>query len=345
MDISGRLVLFPVSDLLTWASNERRTGSLVVRRSSREKRIYFKEGNVVACFSDTTSEFYGRHLLLEGYVGEDDLVRCLVKCQGTKRRLGPLLVDEGLLDRETVQRTLGEHLEDMICDVFLWKQGIFFFQADLPPEEEIVPAPINTLGLVLEGSRWIDEMRRLRKVLAHDHVLVELAGTVGELTGRAAFIVRELDRQRTVASLYASVGGSYFRFLETLASLAGDGLLQVSDKGRSYPTGSIDLSISELMMEQAAEEQVLSAAHDLAIPLHLLEVYYPARSREPDVEERAGLSEPEKALLERIDGKRPLREILSGNRAERTADLELLLLLISKGLLAFIPPPAHKIEN
>lgn len=346
MDISGRLVLFPVADLLNWASNERRTGSLVVRRSSREKRIYFKEGKTVACLSDTTSEFYGRHLLLEGYVAQDALVRCLVKVQGTHRRIGPVLVEEGVLDREVVRRTLKEHIEDMVCDVFLWKRGIFFFQADLPPEEDILAAPINTLGLILEGSRWVDELRQFREVLPHDHVLVELCRDPGEsLNQRAAFIVRELDRQRTVASLYASVGGSYFRFLAETVALAERGLLKVTDRGRSYPTGSIDLSIAELMMEQAAEEQILSVAHDLAVPLHLLESYYPARSREPDVEDRLGVSELEKAFLERIDGNRPLREILGSTRAERTNDLELLLLLISKGLLALIPPPVQEIGD
>ena len=60
MELSGRLVSFPINELLTWAVNDRRTGSLVLRRSSREKRIYFRDGEIVACLSDSTEEFYGQ---------------------------------------------------------------------------------------------------------------------------------------------------------------------------------------------------------------------------------------------------------------------------------------------
>lgn len=222
MERSGRLASFPIAELLTWAANDRRTGSLVLRRSSREKRIYFQNGKVVACLSDAPGEYYGKHLLLEGYVDEDTLLSSLLRCKDRGRRLGAILVEEGILGLDVVQRTLSEQIEDLVCDVFLWNRGIFFFRSDPPPEEEILARPINTLALVLEGSRWVDEVQRIRGVLRHDYLLLRRDGSrePGRVNARAAAILGELARRMTIQQLYEAVGGSYYRFLFEACELA-----------------------------------------------------------------------------------------------------------------------------
>ena len=346
MELSGRLAWFPIAELLTWAANDRRTGSLVLRRSSREKRIYLREGKVVACLSDATGEFYGKHLLLEGYLEEDTLLRCLLQCKDKGKRLGAVLVEEGILGLDVVQRTLSEQLEDLICDVFLWNRGIFFFVSDPPPEEEILARPINTLALVLEGSRWVDELKRIRKVVRHDNLSLRRVGRQSprHKNARKSAILRELAGRMTVAQLYEAVGGSYFRFLYELCEMVQESVVEIRDRGRSGPTGTYELPLSQLLLEQAAEEQLSLALRDVAIPVHLLEPYYPVRAREPEEEDRQRMSEAERAFLDRFDGRRPLREILSPDRAERTSQVELLLVLVGKGLLAFIPPPVEELE-
>jgi hypothetical protein len=70
MEFSGRLAAFPIGDILQWAHNDRRTGSLVVRRSGCEKRVFFRDGEIAACFSDDAAEFFGQHLLVTGQVDE-----------------------------------------------------------------------------------------------------------------------------------------------------------------------------------------------------------------------------------------------------------------------------------
>ena len=81
MEFSGRLASFPIAELLQWAHNDRRTGSLVLRRTSREKRVFFSDGHIVACLTDHTAEFYGQHLLLGGHIRQDALLRCLALCR------------------------------------------------------------------------------------------------------------------------------------------------------------------------------------------------------------------------------------------------------------------------
>src|SRR3954451_19483863 len=212
MEFSGRLAAFPMADLLQWARNESCTGALVIRRSQREKRVYFSTGEVVGCISNDPGEFYGQYLLLQGQLDEGQLSQGLSICMTRSVRLGVALREMGLLPPEVIQQTLRAQIEDQICDLFLWKRGVFYFVAELPPEEEILPQPINVLGLVMEGGRWLDETSRIRRVLVHDEVVL----VRGELAGRHAAERSPLERQiltavdggRTLDEVFQRVKGS-----------------------------------------------------------------------------------------------------------------------------------------
>src|SRR6185369_16044484 len=106
MEFSGRLAAFPMGDLLQWALNDRRTGALVVRRSEREKRVYFHAGEVIACLSNDPAEYYGQHLLVNCYLNQDQLFQALTFCTTKGMRLGAALHELGLLPPEVVQQTL-----------------------------------------------------------------------------------------------------------------------------------------------------------------------------------------------------------------------------------------------
>src|SRR3954469_5385598 len=179
MEFSGRLTAFPMGDLLQWAQNERCTGALVIRRSEREKRIYFHAGEVVGCLTNDPAELYGQYLVLHGHLSESQLFQALKHCAAQGTRLGVALRQLGLLPPEVVQQTLRGQIEDVVCDLFLWQRGIFYFQSEMPQEEEILPEPINGMGLVMEGSRWLGggsrwlaEVVRIRRVLVHDDVVL-----------------------------------------------------------------------------------------------------------------------------------------------------------------------------
>ncbi|MEO1087658.1 MAG: DUF4388 domain-containing protein, partial [Acidobacteriota bacterium] len=88
MELSGRLTSFPIAELLHWAHNDRRTGSLVVRAAGREKRVYFRDGEILTCTTDDPSEYYGQFLRLSGYLDQESLFRLLAICKERGQRLG-----------------------------------------------------------------------------------------------------------------------------------------------------------------------------------------------------------------------------------------------------------------
>lgn len=338
MDFSGHLSAFPASSILQWASNERRTGALVVRRTRCEKRIYFRDGRVVACLSDDPGESYGRYLLLQGYVDEDGLVRGLQRCRQTGRRLGAVLAELGTLSEAQVRESLHRQFSNLVCDIFLWQRGIFYFETDEPPAEEIPPEPIDTMGLVLEGTRWIDEVARIRQVLVHENVVLRHGPKYPEegLTPYENRIGASVDSRSNLADLYAIIRGSYFRFLDTAHRMCQREVLEVFRVGDPYEPSSGDLKLSELILERSREGA-------LSVPVSALGALYPVLAAQPG-KSQLGRSQFIADFLATLDGRKALGDLLSDDRDRAEQQLETVLIEMRQGRLALLPAPPHQLE-
>jgi hypothetical protein len=347
MEFSGRLKAFPPSDLLQWALNDRRTGALVVRRSEREKRVYFHAGEVIACLSNDPAEFYGQHLLLNGYLEQEQLFQALTYCTTQGVRLGRALNELGMMTPEGVQQTLRAQIEEQICDLFLWERGVFYFQAEMPLEEEILPEPIHAIGLIMEGTRWLDEYQRIRKLFVHDNMVLRkgAAWPGNQLSGVEKRMVAELDGRRTLAELYRVVRGSHFRFLEAAYRLAIAGVLDIESVGEPSDSGSTrEMSLYDLLLEQATEEQILVAHRHMAVPLDLLERWVPVWVAEPGPDEQKRMPARARDFYARLDGRTTLGDAFSGDARLRGREMDLLLLQLQKGRLALLPAPVAELE-
>ncbi|HTQ81242.1 MAG TPA: DUF4388 domain-containing protein [Thermoanaerobaculia bacterium] len=346
MEFSGRLAAFPPGDLLQWAKNDRRTGALIVRRSDREKRVYFLAGEVVGCLSTDPAEFYGQYLLLHGFLDQDKLFQALSYCTVHGRRLGAALTDLGFLNPEVIQATLRQQIEDLVCDLFLWERGVFYFQSELLPEEEILPEPIHTVGLAMEGSRWLDEYHRIRRVLVHDNVVL-VRGKNWQAKGLAPLdqrVAQAVDGRKSLSDLYKELRGSYFRFLEAAFRLCVNSVLDIGEVGEDWGSGTHEMSVYDLMLEQATEEQVLVARRHMAVPLDLLERIYPVWVGEPAAEEQKRMPARARDFYARLDGLTPLGEAFSGDARLRGREMDLLLLQLQKGRLALLPTSLNRLE-
>ncbi|MCK5378654.1 MAG: DUF4388 domain-containing protein, partial [Acidobacteria bacterium] len=82
----------PFPDLLQWVSQSRKTGTLAIDGPSVKKKLYFREGRVVASASDNPREFLGYYLVGWGFVAEDELQELLDMQERHGALLGELLV-------------------------------------------------------------------------------------------------------------------------------------------------------------------------------------------------------------------------------------------------------------
>lgn len=346
MQLSGRLTNVPIGELLTWAHHQRTTGSLVVRRSTREKRLYFQGGRVVASLTDEPAEFYGRLLLLNGHIDERELFRCLTLCRQEGQRLEVVLRKHAILDPELVRRTLRQQIEEVVCDIFLWKHGLFLFQADLPPEEDLVAEPLDAVALALEGARWFDELKRIRRVLPHDHVVLGRGdGWPGvDLPPRQRKLADLVDGERTLGELYEEMKGSYFRFLSASFELHRQEVVQIAAAGQESHTTSLELSLYDLLLEQAAEEQILYSRRHFALPFDLLDGLVPTWVKPLSAEDWSGLPDGSECFLRAFDGERRLSQLFSSDEMERSRQADLLMLQLRDGRLALLPAPLAELD-
>jgi hypothetical protein len=347
MEFSGRLAAFPMSDLLQWAKNERRTGALVVRRSEREKRVYFHQGDVVGCLSDDPAEFYGQYLVVHGHVEEKQLLRALTHCTTQNVRLGAALCELDILTPDVIQHTLRRQIEDAVCDMFLWPRGLFYFRGEMLQEEELLPEAIDTLALALEGSRWMDEMTRIRCILVHDDVTLKRGELWpgDRLSPLDLRVARSVDGERSVGDLYRKVRGSYFRCLSSAYRLCVARVLDIASVGDAVERSTFEVSVYDLLLEQATEDQALVARRHMAIPIDLLERWVPVWVEEPTADEQKRMPAKARDFYARFDGRTSLSDAFSGDARQRGREMDLLMLQLQKGSLALLPAPLDRREE
>lgn len=345
MDFSGHLSAFSAAHILQWAANERRSGALVVRRSRCEKRIFFAHGRVVGAISDDPGEAYGRFLLLRGHVDEKGLVQALQRCRQTGRRLGAVLAELGLLADGEVRATLQRHFTETVCDIFLWKRGVFFFEAEEPPAEEIPPAVIDTMAVVLEGTRWVDEFDRIRKILVHDSVVLRHGPKhpKGGLDPYESRIAAAVDSRSTLAELFAGIRGSYFWFLSTALDLCLREVLDISEIGEENEQSTDEIRLSEVLAERGGGPG--GGERPLAVPVSALHALHPLLAALPERRELERYPPPVVDFLTALDGETPLADLLHPERHLAVQQLEALLVELRQGRLALLPAPVADLER
>jgi len=361
MEFSGRLATIQFGDVLQLAHQERWTGALVVRRSSREKRIFLDAGKVVGCLSDDPGEYYGRHLLLRGILDEKAIARALAWCNDHGGRLGEALVKLELLSEEEVRGSLASRISDAVCDLFLWDRGVFYLENDRMPEVEIPPRALDVFGLVMEGTRWIDEVARMRRVLISDNLVLGRGPRwppPADLPMLDRWVTRAVDGERDLSELHRLIGGVQFHFLEAVYRLCLAEVLDIQEVGDESVTATAEVSLLDILMEQATrEESALLGERHFSIPVDLLVELVPAwtgsggaagaRAAVPFGGGEAGggdLSAADHRFLAAIDGRQRIRDILSTATDARSRQFELLLVHLRRGGLALLPGPAAELQ-
>ncbi|MEO7795112.1 MAG: DUF4388 domain-containing protein, partial [Thermoanaerobaculia bacterium] len=277
----------------------------------------------------------------------NDLIRALKHCQRTGEKLGDALQTMGLLPSDRVQDALRQHVENQVCDIFLWRSGIFYFAAESLASELELRDPLSAVALAMEGSRWSDEAQRVRRIFVHDNVVLQRGRKPpqGLLTPLERRIYRAGDTKLTLAELYNEVRGSYYRFLQAAYRLTVIEVLDIESVGDHSDSGSAELRLADLLIEQVTEEQAVFLRHHLAVPFDALEHYVPVWLNPPSTHEETRMSEPVLEFYRSIDGRSELGALLSGiDPEERARRMDWLILQFRKGALALLPVAVDEMD-
>lgn len=166
MSLTGNLNTISFPDLLQLLSTGKKTGMLSLNRGRLQKQLAFRNGNIVFASSVNDKEdLFGHMLLKRGRISKADLKRALQvqKIQGKK--IGTILLELDLFSHDEIIQALKLQIEEIVYTLFGWPEASFAFdEGKLIPDDQI-QTELNTMNVIMEGTRRIDEWIEVQKVL------------------------------------------------------------------------------------------------------------------------------------------------------------------------------------
>jgi len=181
MPINGNLQTMSLAEILQWLASGRQTGTLSVTNGSEDKKIYFRDGEIVSSSSSDSMGFLGQFLISKGVITEEILAQAIAVQEKQGGLLGEILVEGGAVEQEMLDAMLKLKTEENIFELFTWKEGTFEFLDGELPDRGLVPTSIHVTGLVMEGIRRLDHAEAIKKLIPSSQcVPVSVAPLVDE---------------------------------------------------------------------------------------------------------------------------------------------------------------------
>ncbi len=230
MSISGNLRTMPFADLLQWVSQSRKTGTLAVEGPEYNKKVYFRDGLVVASSSENPKEYLGYYLVGWNYLNEEELQELLDMQDRHGTLLGELLVIIGRISREDLTHILQIKTEETIFELFLWEEGDFRFLENILPAKKFQPLALAIDMITLEGVRRKDEWLRIRDSISDPQWIPKLvrAVDVQEIGATELGILREINGRNSIEEISLACRLPLFHTLHFVYSGFEAGLFELN---------------------------------------------------------------------------------------------------------------------
>src|SRR5438067_12542710 len=127
--------------------------------------------------------------------------------------LGKILVMIDVISEEELQRLMRMKAEEAIYDIFLWRDGEFRFIDDELPTQEMIPLQVDVTGIIMEGTRRVDEWQRIRELIPNEALIPVQEKEIdeeAELDEAQETVVRAIDGKRTIAEIILESRSSSF---------------------------------------------------------------------------------------------------------------------------------------
>ncbi len=234
MSLKGSLESFHISSILQLLCSESKTGVVQIKNGPYEIKIIFNQGNIIYAQEMGKKDRFSQTLVNNGIISSDQLKECLSKAQEKKLPLGNYLVEKGYISRETLVRFVSIQVEQILYEPFLWKKGTFEYKSAGFNFDGMVAVNLNVMKIILEGSRRIDEMPILRKLIPSDQLIFKASAKGGQgtlsLNSNEWRILSLNDGVRTVREVIQMSGYDEFAVYRLLNSLNASGLIAKLEK-------------------------------------------------------------------------------------------------------------------
>ena len=236
MALEGNLETFYLSSLFQLLSNDKKTGKLRITHDDDVVSVHFSEGTIVSATSTDNEKRLGYLLRSEGIVGDIELDKYLLIARNRKERLGKVLVDECFISKKELDTIIRMQIENILFGLFNWTIGKFRFEECAMSVSEDTDTQFDTMELILEASRRVDEMSELiKKIPSKDHIVCYTpdAASANRKTqpgNQENAVLRLVNGARTIKEIIYQSGYDEFTAVKALYTLLSAGIIAVKNK-------------------------------------------------------------------------------------------------------------------
>jgi hypothetical protein len=244
MSLTGTLEAFHLSSLLQLLSHDQKTGVLHVVNGPNEANIFMKKGIIVYATGSEERLRLGRLLINNGEITEEQLRSCLRYSKDGGQKLGRVLVKSGFITLDTLKKTLHHQVKEILYSLFFWKTGQFEFKDRSLEIEGKLVTKMNTMEVLLEASRRIDEWSVIKKQIDNEEQVFIISEKTQKrkevkLNKTEWRILSLVDGVRTVKQIVKESGHDQFTAFKGLCALKLSGLIEGATQRRAV-LGEVD---------------------------------------------------------------------------------------------------------
>jgi len=227
----GNLETVSLARLLKSLCDQSESGILTLEREEVRKSIYFNHGRIVFAASNQESDRLGVFLFRHGKLSLEEFDRSSARMTPSRRH-GEILVELGIISRQSLNWAVKEQVKEIIMSLFGWDRGTYSFVSMDPLEGEPITLKAKTLDLILEGTRRITDWRTIRRAVGSLESCFaareESRGLVRELyiRPREKEVLQALERPASVREICSRLRIADFEICRTLMGFDAIGMVE-----------------------------------------------------------------------------------------------------------------------
>lgn len=226
----------PFPEIVAALHRQGKSGILEFKDENSSYRIHFHKGSILAVEGGGLKDALSQRLVNSGKVAPWDLELAMEVAKGAKgKKLGQILIEMGLLKKESLISELNQKLKDTFTALFdLEKVQFNFYEEDVQPSIWTILPTFTTADLILEGCRNMKNTLPIARMLRYPENYLSISSDAkmiyqkAKLTDKEKRILSFLKEPKQVKEVIEWLGGDRLESLKIIYGLIISGFLDLS---------------------------------------------------------------------------------------------------------------------
>ncbi len=251
VDLQGKLSVFTLSDLFQMLSFTQKTGTVTLFQGWNSRTITFEDGRVsyVAAGSRLPSLIELLHRM--GKVSKEQIESLRERGIRHESQMIEQLRSNGVISVADLQICREQMLEMSIYTLFLWRNCYFTFKAGEIVHEGGVEVDVDSMQVIIEGTRRVDEWIELSPVVPSIYMIFRWRRDRPAQPPREDLRVTLdlVDAKRDVYAISRRLGVTQFQTARALYELVKEGYIEAVPPNKQKVVELFNLAVESIYLK------------------------------------------------------------------------------------------------